>query len=280
MRDKKLFGSFMLYIASFIWGMSYSVQNILAEKLGMYTIIFIKSFGGVFLFFGLLITSKKFTKKTIIGGTLIGTVYAIANVFQQLGITNTAVSKASFITSLYIMFVPLIGLFTKKKPKPKFWISVLIACVGMYLLCMSGEFSLNIGDIYALIGAILFAIQIILIDRFVKGVEVVSFVAVQQLATSIISGSIMIAVEKPQLVDIKSVILPVLYVMLMSGLVAQLIQNRFQKDVEPSLASLIMSFESVFGAIGGWLLLNQALTLKEAIGCLMIFVAIIIAELK
>ena len=151
-------------------------------------------------------------------------------------------------------------------------------CFGCNLLCINGEFVLRTGDILLVICAMLFALQIILIDKFANDVDTIAFTAVQQLTGAILTGIITLVLEKPNVNIIGNNILQILYLSLLAGAGAQLIQNRFQKDVEPSLASILMSFESAFGAIFGWLVLNQILSLKEIIGCILMFVAMLIAE--
>lgn len=268
----------MLLIAAILWGLSYGIQSIMSNRLGPYTVIFIKGFSGFFLLAYCLFYKRKIDKKTILAGVLIGMINGIGLIFQQIGLSISSVSKVSFISGLYILFVPIIQMFTQKKPKNRFWFAVLIACIGMYFLCMNDKFVLSKGDIYTLIGAICFAFQIILIDKNAKTSDFVPFCAMQQMTTSLLAGILMIIFEKPQLSDFSGLLLPILYAMFVSGMIAQLMQNRYQRDVEPTLASLIMSLESVFGALSGWLLLNQGLSPRELTGCILIFISIIIAE--
>lgn len=148
----------------------------------------------------------------------------------------------------------------------------------MYYLCLNGNYEVCIGDILTFISNFFFALQIILIAKYTKTSDFVPFCAAQQATTSIIAGIMMLVFEKPQLSDFNGLLFPILYTVFISGMVAQLLQNRFQRDIEPSLASLIMSLESVFGALSGWLLLNQTLTSRELFGCILIFASILIAE--
>lgn len=267
----------MLLFAAVLWGLSYSVQ-VLCDGLGTFTISFFKSIGGIVLLVIALIKKERFNKKTIIAGSLIGVVACIGVILQQKGLELSSAANASFITSLYIVFTPIISILIGKKPKSRIYLSILIALVGMYLLCINESFVLRIGDILLVIAAILFALQIILIDKFANDVDTIAFTAVQQLTGAILTGIITLVLEKPNVNIIGNNILQILYLSLLAGAGAQLIQNRFQKDVEPSLASILMSFESVFGAIFGWLVLNQILSLKEIIGCILMFVAMLIAE--
>lgn len=278
MKDKKqLVYSLALLFAAFLWGMSYSIQNT-ASQVGSYTVVFFRGIGGLLLIPVSKIFKQRFNKKTYIGGILIGLFAFLGCLLQQFAVETTTISKSSFICSLYIVLVPIMGLFLKKKPKLKVWIAILIASVGLYFLCMSGEFTINYGDLFALGSSFCFALQIVLIDIFASDVDPIPFTCVQQLAVAFFSSIVMVGVEKPQLSAIINLVWPLFYLAVISGALAQTIQNVSQKNLDPSVASIIMSFESVFGALGGWLLLNQTLSLKEIFGCILIFIAVIIAQ--
>lgn len=276
--NKQLIGSLMLLLVSIFWGGTYGIQSILSEKFGTFTVLFFKVLGSIGMIALAIITKQKFDKDSVKYGLLVGSATLIGLVLQQLGIARTSVSKASFISGLYIIFVPIIGLFSKKKPKPKFWLAVIIASIGMYFLCLADSFTINIGDIFVIVSAFSFSFQIIFIDKYSKKVNLFPFCATQQLVTLVVSIFMMIFVEKPVVADFSDYILPILFLALLSGFVATLVQNRFQADVDPTVASLIMSLESVFGTLSGWLLLNQTLTSRELIGCVLMFIGIIIAE--
>lgn len=278
MNRKTLIASAMLFVAAFMWGMSYGVQSILSQSLGAYTIIFLKAFSGFILIAFCIIARRKFNLKVVLSGALIGVINGMGLIFQQNALTLSTVSKTSFLSGLYILFVPIIQLFTKVRPKKRFWLAVAVACVGMYFLCMNGQFVISIGDIYCLISAVLFAFQIILIAKYTQGADTLVFCGCQQLTTSLISCVFMLILEKPQIGDFKGLLMPILYVMFASGMIAQLLQNRYQKDIDPTITSLIMSLESVFGALSGWILLNQTMSSREIIGAVLIFAAILIAE--
>lgn len=278
MKRKEYFGSLMLLITAMMWGGSYAVQNILSTSFQTHSVIFLKSVGGIVLLVFCIFARKKIDKKTLRAGFITGLTNCTGLIIQQIGIANTSVSKSSFISGLYVIIVPIFGLFSNKKPKRKFWLAVLIAFIGMYLLCMNGNESLEKGDLYVLVSIIFFAYQIILIDKYGKELDPLAYCAVQQTTSATVSGSLAMIIEKPQFSNIGNMIFPVLYVMFMSGLVAQIFQNKYQKLVSFTLASLIMSLESVFGALGGMIFLHQFLTVKELIGCILMFVAIIIAE--
>jgi len=268
----------MLLLAAILWGGSYAMQKIMADSLGTFSIIFIKGFSGFLMLFFCFIFNREFSLRTISAGILVGLCNGTGLILQQLGLTTSNVSKVSFISGLYIIFVPLFMLLAKKKPKNQFWVAVIIACAGIYLLCMNESFILEFGDLITLVSTMFFALQIIFIHKYSEGVDFVAFCGIQQATVATISGIIMLILEKPEVSDFGSEILPSLYVMFASGLVAQLLQNKFHKDVDPNLASLIMSLESVFGALSGVLLLGTTLSPRELAGCAFIFVSILIAQ--
>ena len=278
MKNRKLFGSLMLFLATLMWGLSYSIQSISSENLGPFTIVFFKGLGGFVLLPMLISRKHRFTTKEILSGMAIGTAAFLGCIFQQLGIENSTVSKASFITTLYIIFVPLIEWTSGKKISKKILISVGLALIGLYFLCFSGTETFGIGDLYLLICSVFFALQIIFIDRYTRVYDPLALTFLAQMTVSLYSGILMCVLEKPSLQDISSSIFPILYIVFISGAVAQSFQVIFQKDVGASLSSLIMSFESVFGAIFGWIVLAQALSFKEIFGCVLVFIAIVIAE--
>ena len=267
----------MMVVASIIWGLSYSVQSLISD-IGPYTITFFKTIGGLFLLIIALINKAKINKKCLFGGILIGTVAGFACILQQAGLAKTSAANASFITSLYIVFTPIIGLFLGKKINKKTYIGIAFALFGMYLLCIKDGLKLATGDLLVLVCAFLFALQIIFIDKYISDVDAIAFTAIQQITACFISGTLMLFMEGFNFNVVIKVWPSLLYLMFLSGALAQLIQNRFQRDLNPSLASLLMSFESVFGALFGWLILNQALSFKEIIGCILIFIGVILAE--
>lgn len=278
MKNKKLFGSLMLFCATLIWGLSYTIQSLSSKNLGPFTVVFFKGLGG-FLLLPLIILGKhRIDKKTILSGMLIGLVAFGGCIFQQFGIMNSTVSKAGFITTLYIIFVPLFGIFLGSKPNKKIIISVLVAVCGLYFLCFSKQESLGIGDTYLLICSLIFALQIILIDRFTRKHDPLSITFISQSTICVLSSIFMFINDKPTISAIGSSLPLILYMVFISGMIAQTIQIVFQKDCGPELSSLIMSFESVFSTIFGWIVLSQVLSIQEIFGCVLVFIGILIAE--
>jgi len=278
MKDKKLFASLMLLFATLSWGFAYPIQTMSASLLGSYTIVFFKGIGGLLLLFVIIKRQLKISKDVLIKGLLIGSVSFVGCILQQRGMELSTVSKASFITALYIVIVPIIELFLGKKVARKIWYAIAIALLGLYLLCFSSSFVLQIGDALLLMCSIMFAIQIILIDRFTKKHDPLLINFVSQITVALLSSIIMIFYEKPSMILLKQAIYPILYITLLAGVLATTIQAKYQKVLGSSLSSLIMSLESVFGAIGGWLILNQTLSVSEIIGCILLFISILLAE--
>ncbi|MBQ1287307.1 MAG: DMT family transporter [Erysipelotrichaceae bacterium] len=279
MSNKKFFASFMLLLATLFWGLSYTVQSISASGLGPFTTVFFKGAGGFFLL-PLLAGKKKIDRETLTGGLLMGAFAFGGCLLQQLGIMYSTVSKASFITALYIIFVPLIEIFFGRKVRRSIWFSCLLAVAGLYFLCMNSVAGINIGDLFLLLGSVLFAGQIIVIDRCVRKCDPVALTFISQSAVALFALAVSLIREKPDVSSFAEMIPAIFYIVFIGGLISQLIQIRYQRDLEPSLASLLMSFESVFGALFGWLILHQVMSPKEIFGCLLVFIAILLAETK
>lgn len=269
----------MLLIAAILWGSSYGIQSAMTSVVGNCTVIFCKTFSGFLLVTLAFLRRAKFSKKIISSGALIGLCNGTGLLLQQYALATANVSKVSFISGLYIIFVPILSIFIlKHKPKKRFWYAVIIACIGMYFLCLGEKFVIELGDVITLVSTVFFALQIIFIHKYSKGVNTILFCGIQQMTVALISLPFMLIIEKPSLLDFKEILLPAIYIMIGPGTIAQLLQNKYQKNVEATLATLIMSLESVFGAISGVIFLNTSLTPVELLGCALIFISIIIAE--
>ncbi|MBQ1351589.1 MAG: DMT family transporter [Oscillospiraceae bacterium] len=217
-------------------------------------------------------------KKLIIGGVVCGAVLAVASSLQQFGITQTTVGKAGFITALYIVIVPLLGLFLKKRVTVLIGISVLLALLGLYLLSITESFSIGKGDLLLIGCALCFSVHILLIDGFSPYVDGVRMSCIQFFTCGILCGIPMLIWERPQMGDILAAWLPVLYAGVFSCGVAYTLQIVAQKNVNPTVASLLLSLESVFSVLAGWVILGERLSLRELIGCALVFIAIILAQ--
>lgn len=223
---------------------------------------------------------KKAQRKTLLaGGICCGVALCLASNFQQIGIQYTTVGKAGFITACYIVIVPVIGLFMKKKCSPMIWLSVLLAVVGLYLLCINEQFSIGYGDILVFVCAILFSVHILIVDYFSPKVDGVKMSCIQFLVCGLLSGIAMLFAEQPQLSAVLLAWKPIAYAGIMSCGVGYTLQIVGQKGMDPTIASLILSLESCISVLAGWLLLGQTLSIREGLGCVAMFAAIILAQL-
>ena len=219
-------------------------------------------------------------KPLILGGVCCGVMLCIASNFQQFGISFTTVGKAGFITAMYILIVPILGLFMKKRVGAKVWLGVVLATIGLYMLCMTSEaFSLSKGDFLVLICAVFFSLHILIIDYFSPKCDGVRMSCIQFFVCGIICMVLAFIFETPSLRAILSGWLPILYAGVLSCGVAYTLQIVGQKNMDPTVASLILSLESVFSVLAGWVILHQTLSMRELLGCVLMFLAIILAQL-
>lgn len=292
MNTKRLRSSFLLLLTAFIWGVAFVAQKEGMEYIGPFTFNAIRSIIGSIVLLPVIALfgdksertrppeeRRKSRKTLIIGGICCGVALAVAANFQQFGVKYTTVGKSGFITAMYIIIVPLLGLFLKKKPAVTVWISVVIAVVGMYLLCISEQLSLGRGDLLVLICAFCFSIHILVIDYFSPRVDGVKLSCIQFFVSGILSLIAMFIFEQPELTSILNCWLPILYAGILSCGVAYTLQIIGQKGMDPTVASLILSLESVFAMIMGVILLHERMSVKEWIGCGLMFLAIVLAQL-
>jgi len=294
MKQSELKGNLILLLTALIWGCAFVAQSVSMDYIGPFTFQCIRSLMGsvvlipVFLFLdqakkrnGTYIAPTSDKKKTqIIAGIICGIIMTIAGNLQQIGIQYTTAGKAGFITAIYILIVPILGLFMKKKVSNKLWGCVILALIGLYLLSVTDGFSaINKGDIYVFLCAIAFAFHIIAVDFFVDKVDGVRLSAMQFFICGVLSGVLMVIFETPSKTDIMSAALPILYAGILSCGVAYTLQIIGQKYTNPTMASMIMSLESVFAVLGGMIMLHEIPTAREAFGCILMFIAIIIPQL-
>lgn len=296
MKKSKYRNPLLLLLTATIWGFAFVAQSVGTEYLTPFTFNCIRSLlGGLVLLPVIWVLNRKskapsggsyepqdlkiLRKTTWIGGLICGLLLAFASSLQQIGIEFTTVGKAGFITACYIILVPIIGLFLKKKCSPLIWVSVVLALAGLYLLCIRGGFSIAKGDIYIFISAILFSLHILTIDHYAHRVDGVKMSCIQFFVCSISCGVIMFIVENPRVGDIIAAWQPLLYAGVMSCGIAYTLQIIGQRGVEPTVASLILSLESSISVLAGWLILGQRLNGQELFGCVIMFAAIILAQL-
>lgn len=282
----------MLLLTALIWGSSFVAQRAGMEYIGPFTFNGIRSLIGglvlipvIFLFSKeknaeLTEAEKKAGKKTLLlGGILCGIVLFAASSLQQIGMVYTTAGKAGFITALYIVLVPILGVFIRKKVKPIVWLCVILAVAGLYLLCMTDGLSLGRGDLLVLLCAFAFSIHILVIDYFAPRTDGVALSCIQFFVCGILSLFPMFLAETPVWFAILDCWIPILYAGVLSCGVAYTLQILAQKHTDPTVASLLLSLESVFAAIAGAIILHEQLAPRELAGCVLMFAAIIIAQL-
>lgn len=288
-KKKSFFGSILLLITSIIWGSAFVAQSKGMDYIGPFSFNGLRSiiaviFLGIFLI--ILIYRNKNNpefklfknKKAIIGSIFCGIALMFSTSTQQIAISMTTVGKSGFITSLYIILVPILGLFIKKKAPLKIWGCVLIVLVGLYLLCVKESFILEPADILLLLSACGFAIQILIVDSIIQDINPILLSIIQLSVVAVFSLSPIFFVEKPTMGNIGGALPYLLFAGVLSSGIAYTFQIIAQKYTNPVVASLIMSLESVFAALTGWLFLHEVLSTNETIGCILIFIAIIISQ--
>lgn len=296
MKKTQLRGISFLFATAFIWGSSFVAQSIGMEKIEAFTYNGIRTLMGAAVLLPIVIAAnikknrsltpekrkekKKQSKTEWKCGFFLGLALCAGSNFQQFAFNHSTPGKIAFITALYMLFVPIIGLFLGKKAPKLMWVCVCVGAVGLYFLSFpSGEVtSINPGDILSLICAVFFAIQIILVDRYAGNIDPVKLSFMQFFVSGVISCVLMFIFESPSIEAINSVILPLLYSGLLSCGIAYTFQVIGQKHTEPTLASLIMCMESVFGVLSAAVILHQIPTPREISGCVLMFAAIIAAQ--
>ena len=314
-KTHKLRNTFFLFLTAMIWGAAFVAQSVSMDYIGPFTFICLRSvIGGLFLIPVIIVldgirkksqnesanvVSSENTlhniemdiemeekqrlswknKQLIEGGIVCGIFLFFANCFQQTGIQYTTVGKAGFITTFYIIIVPLIGLFFKKYCGILTWIGVVIALAGLYFLCITQKLTIQRGDALILCCSVLYAGQILAIDHYNPFVDGVKMSCIQFLTGGVLGAVFMFLFENPSVAMILSAAGPILYTGIMSTGVGYTLQIVGQKGLNPTVAALILSLESVFSALSGYVFLHQVFTTRELIGCVLMFIAIVLAQL-
>lgn len=291
---KRMRGNVLLLLTAFIWGLSFVAQSEGMKYIGPFAFIGIRSMlAGIVLaaFIGLRSGIASHRKKNeekasgsrktlLLGGICCGLVLFTATMLQQIGILHTnEPGKAGFITALYIILVPLAGIFVRKKIGGKVWCAVCLAVCGMYLLCMKEGLHIATGDIYLLLCAVVFTVHILVIDYFSPKTDGVAMSCIQFFVCGILGLGIMFLTEKVEMVHVIEAWLPLVFSGVFSGGIGYTLQIVAQKDTEPAVASLLMSLESVFAVFGEWLILGQMLSARELAGCVLMFAGIVLTQL-
>jgi drug/metabolite transporter (DMT)-like permease len=310
--SKKMRGNLMLILTALIWGSAFVAQKSGMELIGPLAFNGIRTtIGGIVLIPAIVFLNnfkakkaaaageelvektpeekKKENKLLIIGGICCGVALMVASTFQQIGIFYTTAGKAGFITALYVVLVPICGLFIGKRVRPVIWACVVASAVGLYLLCMpaggGGFGQINKGDVLIMICALCFTAHILVIDYFSPKVDGVKLSCIQFFVAGILSLILMFPLDPmlgfdlPTFSTIVATWLPILYAGVLSCGVAYTLQIVAQADTDPTIASMILCLESVFAVIAGMIILGESMSARETIGCLIMFVAIVVSQL-
>lgn len=284
---KRYSGPLMLLLTAMIWGAAFVAQSVGMDYVGPFTMQSVRSLlGGLVLLPVIALMGRGKPKASapgskkdlILGGITCGILLTVASVLQQYGILYTTVGKAGFITTLYVVLVPIIGLFLRKRVPPLIWLCVALSVTGLYLLCISGAASLNRGDLLVMLCALVFSFHIIAIDHFSPKVDGVQLSCIQFLVCGILCFFPMMLLERPTPGALLAAWKPIAYAGILSCGVGYTLQVVAQNRTDPTVASLILCMESVFSAVFGWILLGQGMALRELAGCGLMFASILLAQ--
>lgn len=293
MRQKRIRSSLMLMLTALIWGAAFVAQSVGMDYVKPFTFNAARFLIGGVVLIPCIFILRRFQEEEALsraaavrrrnmgirGGLWCGVAICVASSLQQFGVAQTTVGKAGFITALYIIIVPVLGLFAGKKVAATLWFSIVLATIGMYLLCLSGGLSVSRGDLLVFLCAIGFSFHILVIDYFSPKADGVLISCVQFFTAGVICLILALIFERPDWQSVAAAWAPILYAGVMSCGVAYTMQVVAQKDTDPVVASLILSLESVFSLLAGWVILGQVLSGRELFGCVLVFAAIILAQL-
>ena len=295
--DKRgeLLHTLALLVCAAIWGSAFVAQSVGAEYVGAFTFLAVRNWIAVVFLIPVIYVRDTILRKRgrpsvrpanrtqrrflLMGGAACGFFLCAASAFQQVGIRYTTTAKAGFITALYVVIVPILSVFFGKSVKSRIWMCVALAVLGLYLLCMRGELSLSFGDGVVLVCAFLFACQIMTVDYFAPQVDTVRLSQTQFLVTALLSTVCMLLFEDLSTDSLIRALPSIAYAGVMSSGVAYTLQIIGQQNLNPAIASITMSLESVFAALAGWIVLGQSMSFRELAGCVLMFAAIILAQL-
>lgn len=299
MKKQELRNSFLLIITALVWGVAFVAQRQGGAEAGPYTFNCIRSFLGGFVLLPVIPFLDRYTgnkkreteqdkRKLIIGGALCGTVLFVASTFQQMGMYyGTTAGKAGFLTACYILLVPVLGIFLGKKCCWNVWVSILVAVIGLYFLCLTSGLSFQFSDGLVLLCAVCFSVHIMVVDHFSPLVDGVRMACIQFFICGLWGLIPMIGVDLRQagidtwLYSLGSIDawIPILYAGIMSCGVGYTLQIVGQNGINPAIASLLMSLESVFSVLAGMLILHETMTGREVMGCVLVFASVVFAQI-
>lgn len=283
----QLRGSLLLLLTSMIWGAAFVAQSAGMDYIGPFTFNGLRMLMGAAVLLPFLLkrrtgahTNASERKMLLRGGILCGVALFVGSTLQQIGIVDTTAGKAGFITAMYVVLVPVMGVFVGHKQPWLVWLGVALSAVGMYFLCVHESLSLNRGDLMVLAGAVGFSFHILLIDRYSAHVDGVKLSCLQFFVAGVLGLVFMFLFETPQISQVFAAWLPLLYAGVFSCGVAYTLQILGQRDTDPTIASMILCLEAVFSVVFSWFLLGERLSAREIFGCVLIFAAILLAQLK
>lgn len=288
--SRRMRGNLLLLLIAAIWGFAFVAQKEGGAELGPLTFNGVRSWlGGVLLLVLLPVLDRlglsrrpatpQEKRSLWLGGVLCGLALFAATNLQQLGLLTTTPGKGGFITALYIVLVPVFGLLIGRRTTLFHWLGVVLAVAGLYLLCMQGESGIGSGDWLVMASAPVFAVQILLVDRFAPGTDCIRLSCLQFFTVGVLNLPLMFVYETPSLTAMADCWGSVLYAGLLSSGVAYTLQIVAQKETHPTTASVLMSFESVFAVLAGWMLLGDRMSTWESAGCVVMFGAVLLAQL-
>lgn len=293
-KRKETQSALLMILTSVIWGFAFVFQRTGMEHIGPFAFNFFRCLLSLTF---LLIVSTSFklrnkrighkvdksefsSKSLIIGGVLAGIALFLAMSTQQVGMVSTTASKAGFITTMYIVLVPIMGIFYGRKTTPKMWLCVAIACIGIYMLSIKEGFVIEKGDFLVFLSAIFFALQIVIIDIFAPRVDAIKLSMVEFMTSGLLSLVAMLATETTTLLGVKAAFVAILYTGLLSSGVGFTLQIIAQKNLPPTITSLIMSMEAGVSAVAGVLFLGEILSSREIVGCIVMVISVLIAQVQ
>ena len=288
---------FFLFLTALIWGTAFVAQRMGSEYVEPFTYLAWRSWAAVLFLAPLVRVMDHFSYRRgidnrrpktvsdrrllIVGGCLSGFMLWAACAAQQIGIAHTTASKAGFITALYVVIVPLLSIFIRKRPSVQIWACVALALIGLYLLCMeTASFRLEYGDAWELACAFFFAVEILLVSYYCSRVDPVRLSFVQFLVVAILSTILMLLIEHPTVDGLRLALPSILYAGIFSSGIAFTLQIIGQVGVNATVASLVMSLESVFSALSGWLILHERMSPRELSGAVLMFLAIALSQIE
>lgn len=290
MNTKSLQSDLLLLLTAIIWGFAFVAQRAGMEHVGPFTFNGVRFALGSLSLLPLLwlrnqktnttVTSNLWNKQTLVAGLFAGTALFVAATFQQIGIVYTTAGKAGFITGLYVIFVPIFGIFIRQNTRVNVWIGAVIAATGLYFLSVNEQFRIEFGDALVLVSAFFFAIHILIIGKFSGKVEAIRLSIIQFAACSIFSLAMAGFTEEIILPGILDAAIPILYGGIFSVGIAYTLQVFGQRNAHPSAASIILSLESLFAVVGGWLLLSEQMTARGLFGCGLMLGGMVLAQVK